>query len=98
MNKEKHKMKRSIQLSLPVLAWAVLFMLLQATAIQAQNESAPPLPPPGKLVDVGGWRLHLHCTGEARAGQPTVILEPGIGDFSVECTLAAKVRDYERDL
>jgi len=37
-------------------------------------------PPPGKLVDVGGWRLHLICTGEARASQPTVILEAGKGD------------------
>jgi pimeloyl-ACP methyl ester carboxylesterase len=29
-------------------------------------------PPPGKLVDVGGHRLHLYCTG---AGNPTVVLE-----------------------
>ena len=29
-------------------------------------------PPPGRLVDVGGHRLHLSCTGE---GNPTVILE-----------------------
>ena len=28
--------------------------------------------PPGKLIDVGGHQLHLHCTGE---GSPTVILE-----------------------
>ncbi|MBX3277720.1 MAG: alpha/beta hydrolase [Acidobacteria bacterium] len=80
-----------------------LFVLLQAGTIQAQNESAPPLPPPGKLVDVGGWRLHLNCTGEARAGQPTVILEPGIGDFSVEWSLVqpgvakfARVCSYDR--
>jgi pimeloyl-ACP methyl ester carboxylesterase len=31
-------------------------------------------PPPGQLVDVGGHRLHLHCTG---SGSPTVVLEPG---------------------
>ncbi|MEO1402873.1 MAG: alpha/beta hydrolase [Cyanobacteria bacterium J06635_1] len=31
-------------------------------------------PPPGKLVDIGGYKLHLHCTGE---GRPTVILEDG---------------------
>ena len=29
---------------------------------------------PGQLVDVGGHRLHLHCTG---SGSPTVVLEPG---------------------
>jgi pimeloyl-ACP methyl ester carboxylesterase len=33
-------------------------------------------PPPGTLVDVGGHRLHLWCTG---AGVPTVILENGLG-------------------
>jgi pimeloyl-ACP methyl ester carboxylesterase len=32
--------------------------------------------PPGQLVDVGGLRLHLHCSGPS-SGQPTVILESG---------------------
>ena len=36
-------------------------------------------PPPGQLVDVGGHRLHLHCTG---SGSPTVVLEPGHGGVS----------------
>jgi hypothetical protein len=31
-------------------------------------------PMPGQLVDVGGHRLHLYCTG---SGSPTVVLEPG---------------------
>ena len=34
---------------------------------------------PGRLIDVGGHRLHLQCTG---SGSPTVVLEPGAGDFS----------------
>jgi len=29
-------------------------------------------PPPGKLVDVGGYQLHLYCTG---AGSPTVVMD-----------------------
>jgi pimeloyl-ACP methyl ester carboxylesterase len=33
-------------------------------------------PAPGQLVDVGGHRLHLSCTG---SGGPTVVLEPGAG-------------------
>ena len=37
-------------------------------------------PPPGDLVDVGGFRLHLHCVG---SGSPTVIIETGTNDFSV---------------
>jgi pimeloyl-ACP methyl ester carboxylesterase len=36
-------------------------------------------PPPGQLVDVGGHRLHLWCTG---AGTPAVILEAGLGGSS----------------
>ena len=43
-------------------------------------------PPPGQLVDVGGHRLHLHCTG---SGSPTVVLEPGGGgsssDMGLDC-------------
>ena len=33
-------------------------------------------PPPGRLVDVGGHKLHIWCTG---SGEPTVILENGLG-------------------
>jgi pimeloyl-ACP methyl ester carboxylesterase len=36
-------------------------------------------PMPGRLIDVGGHRLHLRCTG---AGTPTVVLEPGAGGMS----------------
>lgn len=45
------------------------------------GQPAPsPIPPPGKLVDAGGHRVHLNCTGE---GSPTVVLEGGAGDFSL---------------
>lgn len=37
-------------------------------------------PPPGRLVDVGGHRLHIWCTG---AGDPAVILETGLGGSTV---------------
>src|SRR4051794_15303531 len=32
--------------------------------------------PPGRLVDIGGRRLHLYCIG---SGSPAVILEAGLG-------------------
>ena len=38
-------------------------------------------PEDGRLVDVGGYRLMLNCTG---VGSPTVILEAGFSDLSVE--------------
>jgi pimeloyl-ACP methyl ester carboxylesterase len=36
-------------------------------------------PPPGQRVEVGGYSLHLYCTGE---GSPTVVVDTGNGDFS----------------
>jgi pimeloyl-ACP methyl ester carboxylesterase len=39
--------------------------------------AATPYLPPGQLVDVGGFDLHLRCEGE---GRPTVIIETGLGD------------------
>lgn len=35
--------------------------------------------PPGRMVDVGGRRLHLLCVG---AGSPTVVFESGLGEGS----------------
>jgi len=38
-------------------------------------------PEPGRLVEAGGHRLKINCTG---TGSPTVILESGLGDVLVE--------------
>ncbi len=52
----------------------VLLLVLMGTAYQALETAldGQRYPPPGRLVDVGGHELHLHCSGE---GTPTVILE-----------------------
>jgi pimeloyl-ACP methyl ester carboxylesterase len=78
-----------MQSSLSRLRAALIASLLTcvATPIRAQRTDSVPYPAPGRLVDVGGWRLHLHCTGDARPSQATVILEAGLGDFSVEWSL-----------
>jgi pimeloyl-ACP methyl ester carboxylesterase len=47
------------------------------TAREAADATAYPMP--GQLIDVGGHRLHLNCTG---TGSPTVVLEPGGGGMS----------------
>src|SRR5215204_7830874 len=68
---------RSARLLLyPVLA--VLAIASIGGGYQTVRESleAKAYPPPGQLVDVGGHRLHLYCTG---SGSPTVVLEPGAG-------------------
>jgi pimeloyl-ACP methyl ester carboxylesterase len=42
------------------------------------RSSRPGAPPPiGRLVEVGGYRLHLACQGQ---GGPTVVMEAGIGE------------------
>lgn len=38
-------------------------------------------PPPGRLVDIGGHRLHIWCTG---SGSPVVVLESGLGGSGVD--------------
>jgi pimeloyl-ACP methyl ester carboxylesterase len=45
----------------------------------AEAADAKAYPPPGELVDVGGYRLHINCTG---ADSPTVIIDAGLGDWS----------------
>lgn len=34
-------------------------------------------PMPGRLVDVGGYKMHIHCAGQ---GTPAVVLDSGLGD------------------
>jgi pimeloyl-ACP methyl ester carboxylesterase len=72
-------------------------------SVRAQENAPAPFPPPGRLIDVGGWKLHLNCTGAKNAAQPTVVLESGLGDFSVEWSLVqpgvakfARVCSYDR--
>ncbi|WP_088288263.1 alpha/beta hydrolase [Kineosporia sp. A_224] len=45
-----------------------------ASAVDSRTASMP-----GQMVDVGGHRLHLTCTG---SGSPTVVLEPGAGEMA----------------
>ena len=47
------------------------------------NSATAPAPP-GRLVDLGGHRLHINCMGK---GSPAVVVENGLGDFSFDWTL-----------
>jgi pimeloyl-ACP methyl ester carboxylesterase len=66
----------------------LLYLVLAALGIASigggfetvrESLDARDYPMPGQLIDVGGHRLHLHCTG---SGSPTVVLEPGLGAAS----------------
>jgi pimeloyl-ACP methyl ester carboxylesterase len=53
-----------------------------ALAVDAQQPGLPP--PPGRLLDVEGRRMHLLCSGE---GSPTIVLEAGASAFAIDWTL-----------
>src|SRR5919202_5800173 len=61
---------------------AVLLGLMLLGALYESRAEAADVrayPAPGQMVDVGGYRLHINCTG---AGSPTVVVESGWGDMS----------------
>lgn len=65
-----------------LLLGLVIAAILEAIA---RNRAASDYPPPGKLVDVGGRKMHIDCRG---SGSPTVVLEAGLSTGgSVDWTL-----------
>jgi pimeloyl-ACP methyl ester carboxylesterase len=63
----------------PVIAVLALASIGGGYQTLGEAADAKAYPMPGQLIDVGGHRLHLSCTG---AGTPTVVLEPGAGGTS----------------
>ncbi len=64
-------------------SWTIAFATLVAgVSVAAQQIDIGP--PPGRLVDVGGRRLHVNCTG---SGSPTVVLEAGASSFAIDWSL-----------
>ncbi len=63
-----------------IVAWCSTFCYCLFIAMASGQAPAPP----GKMVDLGGHRLHVHCTGQ---GRPTVVVENGLGDFSFDWVL-----------
>lgn len=67
------------------LTAAMLLGVATMVAVHAYgSEQTAKYEPPGRLIDVGGRRLHLYCAGQ---GSPTVILEAGAGSFSIDWSL-----------
>jgi len=65
---------------------------LCACSVFATTPSQPK--PSGKLVELGGHQLHVNCTGK---GNPTVVVENGLGDFSFDWTLVqSRVSGFTR--
>jgi len=75
-----------------VLLWLVVVLLViaivgaiyQAVATELAERAYPP---PGEMVDVGGYSLHIDCVGQ---GSPTVVLDGGTGEMSADWVLVQR--------
>lgn len=75
---------------------ALLVLLVAAGAVYealSRHRATVQYPPPGRLVDIGGRKIHLDCRGQ---GSPTVIFEAGL-DLSGSLSWA-KVHDAVADV
>jgi pimeloyl-ACP methyl ester carboxylesterase len=65
-----------------------------AAQVPIQTRSSQNYPPPGRLIDIGGRKLHLNCFGK---GSPSVILMAGGNAFGIDWALVqAKVAESTR--
>ncbi len=76
----------------------ILLGVIYESVMEAADVRA--YPPPGQMVDVGGYRLHLNCLG---TGSPTVVIDAGWGDWSAmwswvqpEVAKTTRVCTYDR--
>src|SRR5215213_11425435 len=67
-----------------LLALALAGALYQAIATELAERAYPP---PGEMVDVGGYSLHINCVGQ---GSPTVVLDGGSGEMSAQWVLVQR--------
>ena len=78
--KEKRRMNTSlIWLGRVVVVMIGLALIGAVYERMAEAADAKAYPPPGQMVDVDGYRLHINCTG---TGSPTVVIVAGLGDWS----------------
>lgn len=90
---------------LMVLGAVAAFLLLLALAglvyqVVSSARDARKYPAPGRMVDVGGHRLHIYCLG---VGSPTVVMDSGLPGSSLSWSLVqpevarfARVCSYDR--
>lgn len=94
---------RGCLLWLGILVVVVLGLMLVGALYESAAEAADAraFPPPGQMVDVGGYRLHINCVG---TGSPTVVIDAGWGDWSAswsnwvqpEAAKTTRVCTYDR--
>ncbi len=90
----------ALGLLVAMIALAVSGAIYQTVATARDRRAYPPS---GRLVDVGGYTMHIDCRGTAAAGAPTVILESALagttslwGWVQPEVANATRVCAYDR--
>lgn len=80
-----------------LIALATIGALYQIVGMMLDRKQHPPL---GRLIDIGGHRLHLYCVGQ---GSPTVVLEAAAPGWSLywstvqpEVAQVTRVCTYDR--
>ena len=76
--------KALLWLVVALLALAIIGAIYQAIATQRAERDYPP---PGEMVNVGGYNLHIDCVGR---GSPTVVLDGGTGEMSANWVLVQR--------
>jgi pimeloyl-ACP methyl ester carboxylesterase len=64
--------------TLGLLAGIVIVFLILGARARARLKNQ--FPPSGRMVDIGGYRLHMHVEGE---GSPTVVFDTGAGGIGL---------------
>lgn len=70
-----------VRLAIFTLALAITGMIYQTAATESDQRKYPP---PGELVNVDGYKMHIYCMGE---GSPTIILDHAGGGSSMDWSL-----------
>jgi hypothetical protein len=80
-----HVLRSDILELLIGLAVLVTLLVLAGLIFQAIGSArdARRFPPPGRLVNIGGHRLHIYCMGE---GTPAVVMDSGFPGSSLSWT------------
>ena len=68
-------LRRVVRLLIVVIVLAVAAGVLYENISETRDRRFHPML--GQRVDVGGYKMHIHCVGQ---GSPTVILDSGLGD------------------
>jgi pimeloyl-ACP methyl ester carboxylesterase len=68
-------LRRVVRLLIVVIVLAVAAGVLYQNISETRDRRFHPML--GQRVDVGGYKMHIHCVGQ---GSPTVILDSGLGD------------------